>query len=123
MAAPAEPPAAAAAPSTALAAVPAAPGSGAAAGGDPFLAVCRWWDRECAGYLRAEDVEEVLLYTTDFLSRARPGPPCEGVSGPRLTLWRGRMSVGVWDAVCIPCAPRSFVALQHSTVVEDGQQW
>lgn len=68
-AAPAAPPPAAAAPTAAPAAAPAAPG------GDPFLAVCRWWDRECAGYLRAEDVEEVLLFTADTISRAPPGPP------------------------------------------------
>ena len=74
-AAPAAPPAAAAAPPAAPAAAPAAPGVMPAPGGDPFLAVCRWWDRECAGYLRAEDVEEVLLYTADFISRARPGSP------------------------------------------------
>lgn len=68
--------AAPAAPPAAAAAAPAAPGAAPAApGGDPFLAVCRWWDRECAGYLRAEDVEEVLLYTADFISRARPAPP------------------------------------------------
>ncbi len=70
------PPAAAAAEEP-TAAASAAPGAAAptaappAPAPDPFLAVCRWFDRECASYLRAEDVEEILLYTSDFLSRAR----------------------------------------------------
>ncbi|KAK9843771.1 hypothetical protein WJX81_005663 [Elliptochloris bilobata] len=68
---PAAAPAAAAAP-PATAGVPAVPAPApAAAGGDPFLAVCRWWDRECAGYLRSEDIEEILMYTCDFLCRRR----------------------------------------------------
>lgn len=68
-------------PAAAPAVIPAAPAPPAAAAEDPFLAVCRWFDRECAGYLRAEDVEEILLHCCDFLSRARPallshGPAC-----------------------------------------------
>lgn len=51
--------------------------------------MCRWWDRECAGYLRAEDAEEILLYTSDFISRARPAPvPARLTVAFMLALWQ-----------------------------------
>lgn len=39
---------------------------------EPFLLACRWYDRECAGYLVEQDLEDLLLATCPALSRACP---------------------------------------------------
>ena len=51
-------------------------GAGAGAGGagspghaEQLLAVCRYWDRECAGYLLDEDLEEIAYMVSEDLSR------------------------------------------------------
>ncbi len=31
---------------------------------------CRFWDRHCAGYLEADDLQRILLASRDTLSRA-----------------------------------------------------
>jgi hypothetical protein len=43
---------------------------GAAAQGqrESFLLACRWFDRECAGYLEADDLEEILFMVSDDVS-------------------------------------------------------
>ena len=37
--------------------------------GDPFLLACRFFDRECAGYLAADDLEEIAFMSSDCISR------------------------------------------------------
>ncbi|DBB00253.1 TPA: hypothetical protein ACH3X1_014082 [Trebouxia sp. C0004] len=37
--------------------------------GDPFLLACRFFDRECAGYLEADDLEEITFMVSDGISR------------------------------------------------------
>ena len=39
--------------------------------GDPFLLACRFFDRECAGYLAADDLEEIAFMSSDGISRKR----------------------------------------------------
>jgi len=37
--------------------------------GDPFLLACRFFDRDCAGYLEADDLEEITFMVSDGISR------------------------------------------------------
>jgi len=37
--------------------------------GYPFLLACRFFDRECAGYLEADDLEEITFMVSDGISR------------------------------------------------------
>lgn len=37
--------------------------------GDPFLLACRFFDRECAGHLDADDLEEIVFMVSDSISR------------------------------------------------------
>ena len=37
--------------------------------GDPFLLACRFFDKECAGYLDADDLEEIAFMVSDGISR------------------------------------------------------
>ncbi len=37
--------------------------------GEPFLLACRFFDRECAGYLEADDLEEITFMVSDGISR------------------------------------------------------
>ena len=37
--------------------------------GDPFLLACRFFDRECAGHLDADDLEEIVFMVSDSMSR------------------------------------------------------
>ena len=41
-------------------------GSGAS---DSFLLACRFFDKECAGWLEAEDLEEIAYMVSDSVSR------------------------------------------------------
>ncbi|GAB4821065.1 hypothetical protein N2152v2_008111 [Parachlorella kessleri] len=45
--------------------------AGDSSGGDPLLLCCRYFDRECAGYLLDEDLEEVAYMVAQDLSRKR----------------------------------------------------
>ncbi|GIL55898.1 hypothetical protein Vafri_11330, partial [Volvox africanus] len=36
---------------------------------EPFLAVCRMFDERCAGYIEADDLEEIIYMTADEVSR------------------------------------------------------
>lgn len=36
---------------------------------DPFLLACRFFDRECAGYIEADDLEEIAFMVSDGISR------------------------------------------------------
>ncbi|KAL3155440.1 hypothetical protein ABBQ38_010996 [Trebouxia sp. C0009 RCD-2024] len=38
---------------------------------DSFLLACRFFDRECAGYLAADDLEEIAFMSSDGISRRR----------------------------------------------------
>ena len=40
--------------------------------GDPFLLACRFFDPECAGYLDADDLEEIAFMVSDGISRESP---------------------------------------------------
>ena len=40
--------------------------------GDPFLLACRFFDRECAGHLDADDLEEIVFMVSDSISREPP---------------------------------------------------
>eukprot|EP00884_Botryococcus_braunii_P009599 jgi/Botrbrau1/18640/Bobra.0367s0076.1 len=44
-------------------------GSGGGRRREPFLLACRWFDRECAGYLAEQDLEDLLLMTCPTLTR------------------------------------------------------
>ena len=39
---------------------------------DSFLLACRFFDRECAGYLAADDLEEIAFMSSDGISREPP---------------------------------------------------
>lgn len=41
---------------------------------DSFLLACRFFDRECAGYLAADDLEEIAFMSSDGISREAPTP-------------------------------------------------
>lgn len=43
--------------------------SSEAASGDTFLQACRFFDRECIGYLDADDLEEIAFMVSDGISR------------------------------------------------------
>lgn len=43
--------------------------SSEAASGDNFLQACRFFDRECIGYLDADDLEEIAFMVSDGISR------------------------------------------------------
>ena len=43
--------------------------SSEAASGDSFLQACRFFDRECIGYLDADDLEEIAFMVSDGISR------------------------------------------------------
>ena len=45
--------------------------SSEAASGDTFLQACRFFDRECIGYLDADDLEEIAFMISDGISRKR----------------------------------------------------
>ena len=39
---------------------------------DPFLLACRFFDRECAGYIEADDLEEIAFMVSDGISSKLP---------------------------------------------------
>ena len=39
---------------------------------EPLSVACRWFDRECAGYLEGEDLEEIIFMVSDAISSALP---------------------------------------------------
>ena len=46
---------------------------------EPLSVACRWFDRECAGYLEGDDLEEIFFMVSDAISSALPcckPPPC-----------------------------------------------
>lgn len=45
-----------------------------AASVDTFVQACRFFDRECAGYLDADDLEEIAFMVSDSISRTCPYP-------------------------------------------------
>ena len=38
---------------------------------EPWFVACRFWDRECAGHLEAEDLEDILLVVCSHISSER----------------------------------------------------
>lgn len=38
---------------------------------EPLFVACRFFDRECTGYIEGEDLEEILFMVSDAISRER----------------------------------------------------
>jgi hypothetical protein len=50
---------------------------------EPLFLACRFFDRECAGYIEAEDLEEILFMISDCISSAPSDLP-ESTQNPEL---------------------------------------
>ena len=57
---------------TAAAPVQPPPAAAAKAPEEPLFVACRFFDRECTGYIEGEDLEEILFMVSDAISRERP---------------------------------------------------
>lgn len=45
------------------------PAAAAKAPEEPLFVACRFFDRECTGYIEGEDLEEILFMVSDAISR------------------------------------------------------
>ncbi|BDA43873.1 probable cell division cycle and apoptosis regulator protein 1 [Coccomyxa sp. Obi] len=65
---------------------------------EPLFVACRFFDRECTGYIEGEDLEEILFMVSDAISRKRVQALVDAV------IKRGRFSYTDHAAMAIPPA-------------------